>query len=100
MILENGNISGQVPVFCELPVPHKPYRPWFAYRNASRTPDAEAPVQDFCHLPAIFLNYPVYPWAFWAHLHTFPASGAFFLVNENLDHNCKIQRSYINALTK
>lgn len=100
MVFENGNIIGLVLVFCELPVPHKPYRPWFAYRNTCAASDAIAPVQDFCHFITIFPHYPVYPWAFWAYPHALPASGAFFFVNKNLDHNCIIQRSYINALTK
>jgi len=100
MILENGNIIVPGMVFCELPVPHKPYRPWFAYRNACGAPDAEALIQDFCHLLTIFLHYPENPWAFWACPYTLPASGTFFFVNKNLDHNCNIQRSYINALTK
>ena len=100
MILENGNISGLILVFCELPVSHKPYRPWFTYRNASCTPDAEAPVQDYCHLLTIFLHHPVNPWTLRTHSYTLPATGAFFFINKDLDHNCIIQRSYINALTK
>ena len=100
MILENGNIIGLVLVFFELPVPHNPYRSWFAYRNTCAASDAVTFVQDFCHFLTLFLDYPVDPRTLRTHSNTLPASGAFFFIYKDLYHNCIIQRSYINALTK
>lgn len=77
-----------------LPAPFKPDGFWLTRCHTGGAADTETFVHNFCYLPAVFLHNPVDSRTLRTNPDAFPASCAFFGIDENLNHNCNSKHIY------